>query len=707
MNAINNETKPKNWLTANSTRKLIKRTLFGFVGGLFLSYIIFFVMITQMNYSLIRATWIASILSVILTLGLAFSQQVQCITLLTLPQFFSKRGRALLMAYIFVITLSGPMKNATRNTEVLSASLTCGQEQLKSAFREIVDIIKRPFVAIKHAVKHILKSIERVLVKVRKIMLRIKYLLKKILKTIRNAFKWLANIVNVCNRRVGTPYQRCRLTFEVAIDDCRIKLGWFEPLCNITYLAKTICYSVKFLDYMCVLVDFVSDSIVGVVLDRMEMFSEEIHKIFYVSIKFQHKFHFETNTSKTLTEIKHDIMADVRERSQTFLMVVSWIQFVAGLFFLWMIAKVMHYRSRFLTDNRFDNFYLNREFYAINERRIAMGKESALPLTWMEQRKFIPLTSCRLIKSERIRVARSVAFLTISTVQILCMLLLDYSLHWLLALIQYYGRKHAGLETKPLMNVSVSGHGMIADLYKNIIEVFKPFEHQYYIDPTPCLPNPFPPNFDIYFKICFYLFLSWTLAIFQPYGLRLRQIIMNRFYPSAARIRAAWLCNHLIRRRESFVKFARRRARRKFFKDTSVEYVSCLNYLRAKFNHFWIFRKLLGRGYEHYCMLCGMAFERIDDADVVKACVQWNCSARYCVNCFDQLDGSCAICMKPVDYGDMSDISEEMGSSTDNDDEKEAVADGENVEKKYLIVRDPDNVLCKYKFEIIDESKNK
>lgn len=45
----------------------------------------------------------------------------------------------------------------------------------------------------------------------------------------------------------------------------RAKLGPLEILCNITYLVQAICYSVKFLDYVCDLVDFVSDAIVGVV----------------------------------------------------------------------------------------------------------------------------------------------------------------------------------------------------------------------------------------------------------------------------------------------------------------------------------------------------------------------------------------------------------------------------------------------------------
>lgn len=82
---------------------------------------------------------------------------------------------------------------------------------------------------------------------------------------IRNAFNWLGSIVNMCNKKIGTPYQRCAKVFENAIDDCREKLGYFEIFCNVTYVVKLICYSLKFLDLICMALDFISDSIIGAV----------------------------------------------------------------------------------------------------------------------------------------------------------------------------------------------------------------------------------------------------------------------------------------------------------------------------------------------------------------------------------------------------------------------------------------------------------
>lgn len=71
-------------------------------------------------------------------------------------------------------------------------------------------------------------------------------------------------------------------------------------------------------------------------------------------------------------------------------------------------------------------------------------------------------------------------------------------------------------------------------------------------------------NYFFLFSIVFVLVLTWFLAIMQPYGLRFRSYVMGYYHPDVASTRAVWLHNHIIRRRISFVKFARRFLRRKF-----------------------------------------------------------------------------------------------------------------------------------------------
>jgi hypothetical protein len=54
--------------------------------------------------------------------------------------------------------------------------------------------------------------------------------------------------------------------FDGAVVDCQAKLGpLFNWLCSVTYLVSKVCYVVKIFDYICTFLEFVSDSVVGVV----------------------------------------------------------------------------------------------------------------------------------------------------------------------------------------------------------------------------------------------------------------------------------------------------------------------------------------------------------------------------------------------------------------------------------------------------------
>lgn len=150
------------------------------MGGVLLTYLWFIFMVLQLKVSLPIATWFSCFLGIFLTIGLSFSPKIRCLVLLVLPQFFSKKGRAAIVAYTFVLALSGPATNTIKNTEVLSTSLTCGQNQLKSAVKGMVEIIRKPFIAIKNAVRHVIKVTEKILQKVKKVLMKLQELIKKI-----------------------------------------------------------------------------------------------------------------------------------------------------------------------------------------------------------------------------------------------------------------------------------------------------------------------------------------------------------------------------------------------------------------------------------------------------------------------------------------------------------------------------------------------
>lgn len=86
------------------------------------------------------------------------------------------------------------------------------------------------------------------------------------MRVIKSAYEWLGNVVNMCNKELGTPFDRCENVFEEAVSDCKEKLGpLFGGVCNMPYVVGSVCYIVKPMDFICILVSYVADTIVSVV----------------------------------------------------------------------------------------------------------------------------------------------------------------------------------------------------------------------------------------------------------------------------------------------------------------------------------------------------------------------------------------------------------------------------------------------------------
>lgn len=160
--------------------------------------------------------------------------------------------------------------------------------------KSVVDLIKQPFYALKDAISKVIKTVKVVVKKIRRTLVAIKRLVLSIrestikpstvlrfpwitdfsttLKTyfsvrvITSVFQWLGSIVNMCNKKLGTPFDRCQRVFDGAVADCKAKLGpLFGGICNLAYIVGTLCYVVKPLDFICMLVSYVADTIVDAV----------------------------------------------------------------------------------------------------------------------------------------------------------------------------------------------------------------------------------------------------------------------------------------------------------------------------------------------------------------------------------------------------------------------------------------------------------
>ena len=69
------------------------------------------VMFYQLNVTARTACVTCVILGFILSVGMAFKEDVRCVTLLILPNMFSSKGRTLLLAYAFMLVITHPVQN--------------------------------------------------------------------------------------------------------------------------------------------------------------------------------------------------------------------------------------------------------------------------------------------------------------------------------------------------------------------------------------------------------------------------------------------------------------------------------------------------------------------------------------------------------------------------------------------------------------------
>lgn len=140
------------------------------------------------------------------------------------------------------------------------------------------------------------------------------------------------------------------------------------------------------------------------------------------------------------------------------------------------------------------------------------------------------------------------------------------------------------LSTVKLVSVNVIGDGIVADMYRDLVDIFESLLQFYDVDFDVCLPRPYRPIFSQYLKIVFLVATCWLLVILEPYGMRLRHLIMDYHYPERTLERSVWLYYRILRKRTSFVEFARRQATKRVFKKRPPrdESMTCQELLRSK-----------------------------------------------------------------------------------------------------------------------------
>ncbi|XP_030079482.1 DC-STAMP domain-containing protein 2-like [Drosophila hydei] len=590
-----------------------------------------------------------------------FCRAVRCVLTLALPSLGSSRGRALLITFAFFLAARGPIANILANLMVLLRSLACAQELLRQALGHMMDVIAEPVRAVHMAIELLMDELRRVMRQLMELLLRIQSYLLLIIDTFKSCAGWLKAVLELCNSELGTPWARCQKAASRAMLKCRARLGVLKSLCYATKLFLALCYPAKLVDVFCAGVWDGSWAIVDTILERYYEFVAHLEQMFDVSISFEHDFYFHTNASRNLSDVGEEIIHDIKVRLRPLVLFDSWLDLLCWIMVLFIFIKSIYFYLRYMHSLKYQNMYLTRSFYAIDAKCRQKGEPAVLPLQRLEHFKYLKLSSLRLTAIEYVLLAESASLMCNTCLQLGCICLVDFSVFWLLDMITYYGEEQKDIEIPPFLDVQVEGGGFVGDVMRGVANAFRPMSQKTRVDSKSCLPEPVEPAYRYYIGILVLCLLAWFILVAEPYLLRLRHAIMERYYPERAHERALYLHSKILAKRVSFLKMMRRkiRATLKYQKDGCCN--CCWGWIRTKFC--WCCRCLCRSGgpRKERCLLCA---QLLSSSNRIQ-CDTPECPGLYCQPCYSESKHQCCLCKRPMDYGDHSDISEIHDSSDD------------------------------------------
>ncbi|ESP05583.1 hypothetical protein LOTGIDRAFT_103236 [Lottia gigantea] len=602
--------------------------------------------------------------SFILCIGLAFSDLIRCVMLLVIPNFFTSQGRSFLLMYAMVLVMIYPVTNFSNNILVMSESATCGQGMALNETKDLVKTAVSPIASMADGLREMLKAISRFARSIKRAFVAMKNAIQEICSAIARVFKWLASITDICNENMGAPYKKCLKAFKDASDDCQVKLGFMNFLCGIVDIVASVCNVARIGELLCIVVDAVVSFVVDEIGAPIKAAIHDVEKMFYFNVSMEYHYNLTMVQSKSYDDVKRDIMNDVKSRLSVLDQAITGAESIMMFTFLLVFVRAMLYRWKYLTKDKYDNTYMTETIKYIDNKRKLRGLPTILPLRTKEKQKYIGTFSPSFTENEQKKLLKGIVFLVLNIINASFYILSDYSLYWTLLLIKEQLQIKTTAPVPAHLKVHVQGEGSMADMYRSMMGVLDPVTgHQLNVDTTPCMPNPGVPNYRIYKIVTGILICCLITNIFEAYGLRLRHIIAGCYYPKRDHARAIWLYNRILKMRGKLKYKMARMMKHKYQGVKSTETTSLKARIAIQYPRIGKVMKFLGYK-QKACINCGTEGKE-KDYENFHHCEGPGCNAVYCLDCFVDLNNICNICMNILDYGEDSDISEELDSSED------------------------------------------
>ncbi|VDD79680.1 unnamed protein product [Mesocestoides corti] len=679
-------TKPASWYSATAkldAGTLLRENYLGITAGILVGYVTFFFFSAAFAHAPHIATLFACYVMMFSVFGIAFSSDFRCVLLITLPYLLASRTRWLLMMLATGLTTTGPALNFMHNSGNFRNAIACVLGQVSSNVELMGKITKAPLSLIKNQMGTMIGNLNDQLFRARNALRKIKQAVYMATKVLNSKSDWVRTMVESCGDEVAMKNQ-CLAFFNTLYFNCAASMKSLSFICNLLRMfAEQACKGVAGLNDICKResgrLHSEITNMAPVSEEQLEESEESILRFMgreNISLETGGEFvdvDFGTNVSSqaevtAMIEEKMDLMMN---GLNSFKRTIAWIVTIWTLFtVIQLIVQSALYRKKWLTKPHYDNGYISPQFVEQERKAFENKRPTTLPLSFVEQWKYVTFSSLWWSKTERSSAFGSLAFLFVGVFVLILIIIADYAMYHIVlttapAFSEGFGKAKQVLEdgvsnSVPDFGMSateqtvpeIQGNSSLSEMGRGFLALANPLkEVSFSVEASICRPRASKPDDVTTILVACSIALTLLSIVLQVYALRLRHIILAWYYPDGARRRAAWLRAYIRNTRGLFSRLLHKIRSRKLQPAAGSGPPGRLKFIdRFLFTNPVITGYLAKVGFKRvFCAQCYDAGNPAKKAEFEQKFAQCpRCGLYYCKTCQTDLQGICIYCNVPI-----------------------------------------------------------
>ncbi|CAH8441660.1 uncharacterized protein DC041_0011936 [Schistosoma bovis] len=650
----------------NIERICVKNTL-GLIFGLSLGFITYFLFMITFSGNPHLSTLLSAYIMLISVYGLAFSENFQCITLLTFPYIIATRLRWAILIYATGMSFNGPGLNFLHNSGNFRNSIVCIIAQVNTNMMVLKKLTQSPFIVLKDQLENMIDGINNILNTLRNLLFKINFSIIQLTNVMESQASWIHSLIIACEDKISLMNQ-CLAFFNNIYFSCVNSFKILSSLCRfIRFFAKDTCVSSEKFTDLCRKQSAVLEETLNITTTTE--LTKQLHEIIHLIGSKNLTLYGNLSNIEVIFNDDHYISNKLQQRMDHFVqaidvvkLILAWILVVWTLFtMLILVIQAIIFKKCWLSKDSYDNVYITDEFIKQEIQAFKRGLVPTVPLIRKEKKLYKKLSSFSWTISEKqSAVFNSLMLLTWST-SIILVMITDYVMYTIfnimsvLFLYDYSdfgnitGKDDEQINEDETNELYIDGDSTFANIVQSLISLMNPLKNiELNIDVTLCRPTLTPPDLYKYAFICLLLSLAYFSVVFQVYIMRLRHVIMIWYYPKTAARRAAWLRIHIRNNRGLYNRIIHKIKTIDIASNHRSQNLSRFGRYLCRNPRVAYFLKLFGvqRIICTFCGSDGNPSKKVEFKQNFTRCEE--CDAYFCRPCQIALNHICLLCRTPM-----------------------------------------------------------